>query len=146
MTTGIIFIIIAVLTIIAFQAVEIRKTMRHVNELSEIFPDAGDYNPIKSYNCTLISCGKDVSPIFERILNDINKYLTKNAKSVADYHLMKDIVDRNVDTKENEIASRLPFPLYFSQLQTLNAVGNFSQPLRRFLKSVLPVMSYNTRR
>lgn len=54
----------------------------------------------------------DGETIFNTIIDNINKYLLKNASSVADYHLIKDIVDRNCDSKEEEIATWIPFPLY----------------------------------
>lgn len=39
------------------------------------------------------------------IVSSINNYLRKNRNSTADFHLMKDIVDRNCDGAEDEINS-----------------------------------------
>ncbi len=52
------------------------------------------------------------NPIFNVILTSINRYLANNKGQVSDYYLMKDIVDRNVDAKEDEINTLIPIPLY----------------------------------
>ena len=46
------------------------------------------------------------------IVSSINNYLRKNRNSTADFHLMKDIVDRNCDGAEDEINTQIPIPLY----------------------------------
>ena len=59
------------------------------------------------------------TPTFGLIVYNINNYLRKNNNAVADYHLMKDIVDRNCEVKEEEIATLLPFPLYAGLVGTM---------------------------
>ena len=48
----------------------------------------------------------------QTIVSSINNYLQKNRNSSADFHLMKDIVDRNCDSAEEEINAQIPVPLY----------------------------------
>lgn len=55
------------------------------------------------------------------IVNSINDYL-KNNKTVSDFHLMKDIVDRNCDAKEDEIATQIPIPLYMGLVGTMAGI------------------------
>lgn len=61
------------------------------------------------------------NPIFVEITNSINKYLESN-KSVNDFYLMKDIVDRNCDSKEEEISIQTPIPLYLGLVGTMSGV------------------------
>lgn len=56
---------------------------------------------------------------FEEIKKAINVYLHNNKGSVSDYHLMKDIVDRNCDAKEEEINAQIPVPLYLGLMGTM---------------------------
>jgi hypothetical protein len=58
---------------------------------------------------------------FTTIVDSINDYL-KNNKSVSDYHLMKDIVDRNCDAKEEEISTQIPIPLYMGLVGTMAGI------------------------
>jgi len=59
--------------------------------------------------------------IFKTIIDSINNYL-KNNKSVNDFHLMKDIVDRNCDAKEEEINTQIPIPLYMGLVGTMAGI------------------------
>jgi DNA repair exonuclease SbcCD ATPase subunit len=49
----------------------------------------------------------------------INEYLANNKGQVSDYHLIKDIVDRNTETKEDEINTMIPIPLYLGLIGTM---------------------------
>lgn len=55
------------------------------------------------------------------IVDSINDYL-KNNKTISDFHLMKDIVDRNFDTKEEEIDTQIPVPLYMGLVGTMMGI------------------------
>ena len=59
------------------------------------------------------------NPVFTEIINAINSYLSNNKGSVSDFHLMKDIVDRNCDAKEEEINAQIPVPLYLGLMGTM---------------------------
>ncbi|MBQ6083844.1 MAG: hypothetical protein IJK92_05780 [Bacteroidales bacterium] len=61
------------------------------------------------------------NPTFQNIINSINTYMENN-KSVNDYHLMKDIVDRNCDSKEDEINTQTPIPLYLGLVGTMAGI------------------------
>lgn len=58
---------------------------------------------------------------FITIVESINAYMENN-KSVNDYHLMKDIVDRNCDSKEEEINTQIPIPLYLGLVGTMAGI------------------------
>ncbi|MBC5772775.1 hypothetical protein H8S95_01760 [Pontibacter sp. KCTC 32443] len=55
----------------------------------------------------------------QQIFDDINNYLVNNKGSVADYHLLKDIVDRNIDSLDEEINNSMPAPLYLGLAATM---------------------------
>lgn len=56
------------------------------------------------------------------ILRSINDYLSKNKGNVSDFHLMKDIVDRNCDSVEEEINTQIPVPLYLGLMGTMTGI------------------------
>lgn len=58
---------------------------------------------------------------FINIINSINAYMENNNSS-NDYHLMKDIVDRNCDSKEEEINTQTPIPLYLGLVGTMAGI------------------------
>ncbi len=62
------------------------------------------------------------NPIFNEIKDAINNYLSNNKGSVSDFHLMKDIVDRNCDAKEEEINTQIPVPLYLGLMGTMAGI------------------------
>ena len=57
--------------------------------------------------------------VFRIIISSINKYLINNKGQVSDYHLIKDIVDRNTEAKEDEIDTQIPLPLYLGLVGTM---------------------------
>ncbi|GBU07458.1 hypothetical protein AwDysgo_07890 [Bacteroidales bacterium] len=57
--------------------------------------------------------------VLAEIINSINNYLHKNKGAVSDFHLMKDIVDRNCDSLEEEIDAQIPIPLYLGLVGTM---------------------------
>jgi len=57
--------------------------------------------------------------VFTEISSSINEYLSANEGSVSDFHLMKDILDRNCDAKEEEINTQIPVPLYLGLVGTM---------------------------
>lgn len=62
------------------------------------------------------------NPALKVIIESINVYLEKNKGNSVDYHLMKDIVDRNCDAIEDEIQAQLPMPLYAGLAGTMSGV------------------------
>ena len=66
----------------------------------------------------LLACKNNPSENTLKILNHINTYLIRNKGIVADFHLIKDIVERNVDAKEDEIAQTVSTPLYLGLIGT----------------------------
>lgn len=62
---------------------------------------------------------KNSNKIIENIIGSINGYLENNGGSVSDFHLIKDIVDRNCDSAEEAVQSQIPMPLYYGLMGTM---------------------------
>jgi len=102
------------------------STLRQIKTFKSIFPK--DW--INSSVFTLNYQGKNVSGIssnhensvFKVIIYSLNQYITNNEGAVSDFHLMKDIVDRNCDAKEEEINTQIPVPLYLGLVGTMAGI------------------------
>lgn len=57
--------------------------------------------------------------ILIKIKESINTYLLRNKGAASDFHLIKDIVERNCDAAEDEVATELPMPLYLGLMGTM---------------------------
>ena len=57
--------------------------------------------------------------LLKDVVEEINGYLRKNKGNAADFHLIKDIVDRQLDTIDEEINHMLPVPLYLGLAATM---------------------------
>jgi hypothetical protein len=63
------------------------------------------------------------NPILSTIITAINDYLNGNKGAAADFHLMKDIVDRNCDSEEEQIQTQIPIPLYLGLVGTMLGIS-----------------------
>jgi hypothetical protein len=68
---------------------------------------------------TLIGSRVECNGIMKEILHSTNTYLLRNKGAVADFNLIRDITDRNIDSLEEEIDSTLPVPLYLGLAGTM---------------------------
>jgi hypothetical protein len=68
--------------------------------------------------------------IIQVIKEDINLYLLNNYGASVNFSIIKDIIDREVDVKDEEIANSLPTPLYLGLAATMIGIifGLFSMP------------------
>lgn len=100
----------------------IRRVESYINS-----KDDGKYDHTNLVEMTIISASSK-NDIDNQILNNINSYLIKNKGAIADYHLLKDVVDREVETLDGEINNELPAPLYLGLAATMLGIifGLFS--------------------
>jgi hypothetical protein len=68
--------------------------------------------------------------IIQRIKEDINLYLLNNYGAAVNFSIIKDIIDREVDVKDEEISNSLPTPLYLGLAATMIGIifGLFAMP------------------
>lgn len=86
-------------------------------EISELFA-APNYDVVL-VPVNLITLKNGGSTIFNKIKKALNSYLLKNKGSAADFNLMQDVVNRNVDTEDDEISHGLNIPLYLGLMGTM---------------------------
>lgn len=60
--------------------------------------------------------------VLDAIFRAINSYLYNNKGNISDFALMKDIVDRNCDSVEEEINTQIPVPLYLGLMGTMGGI------------------------
>lgn len=126
------FIIVFIVIIVTiFQSNSFLNNVNEIQNFKKTFPNSNDNYSLNYYNDTEIIIGIDSkikTPIFNTIISSINNYISKNKGAVSDFHLIKDIVDRNCDSKENEIYSQIPVPIYLglagTMLGILTGVGS----------------------
>jgi uncharacterized coiled-coil DUF342 family protein len=83
-------------------------------------PDLAAYQqPEETKEIHLIIPGFDSSNELRGIITSINIYLIKNRGASSDFHLIKDVVERNADMQEGEIGHTISLPLYLGLLGTM---------------------------
>jgi hypothetical protein len=113
-----IIVLIGVLQCVVFYA-----NYRKLQHYKDIFSNIGYLNINMSDDGFVQGINANpTNPIFNVILTSINRYLVNNKGQVSDYYLMKDIVDRNVDAKEDEINTLIPIPLYLGLIGTMSCI------------------------
>lgn len=113
--------IIAVL--IGLQVIIFIKNLRQMREFRRTFGEPG--KPIKYFakkndNGQVIGVNSDFSnPYFSRIKKSIGEYMEANAGGNIDFQLIKDAVDRNCDSIEEDANAQIPLPLYIGLAGTM---------------------------
>lgn len=71
---------------------------------------------------------EEQSTLLRKVIKTINNYLRKNKGGAADFHLVKDIVERHCDAIDEEINHKLPVPIYLGLMGTVLGIiiGLFS--------------------
>ena len=69
-------------------------------------------------------------PIINTIKEAINTYLINNHGASVNFSIIKDIIDREVEVKDDEISQSIPLPLYLGLAATMIGIifGLFSMP------------------
>ena len=132
-------LVIFVIFIIIIQFVLFAKNVRLISKLKKVLTGHFATNTTSLENVTVIRYQTEETndEVTENIENSINTYLRKNKGAVSDFSLIKDIVERNCDSLEAEIASQTPLPLYLGLMGTVAGIilglftitlnGGFSQ-------------------
>lgn len=85
---------------------------------------------IEFIEVTLVKSTVNTNIVLDKIIGSINTYLIKNKGAVSDFNLVKDIVERNCDSEDEQINTLLPIPLYLGLMGTMFGiiVGLFAMP------------------
>ena len=109
----------------------IKKEIDELNrqiEAAQTIDDTTDYiRQLKTRRYELVNDiasiqSKQKNNVWDKIVSSINRYLEKNRGSVSDFHLIKDIVDRNCDAEEEAIQTQVPMPLYYGLMGTMAGI------------------------
>lgn len=120
-------IILVITAIIWLQVSFFHKNRSKQKELKSIFPINcnNSISIVGRDDIAVIALSSETesaqpkSPVFENIILSINNYLMENKGAASDFHLIKDVVDRNCDSVEEEIATLTPIPLYLGLIGTM---------------------------
>ena len=111
---------LSILILLGIAIVEIQlfiKAWKLTDLYKNIFPNSAEFLFFDRTNLFIHSTHK--SELFKNIVSTLNRYLGENSEQVSDYHLMKDVVDRNRDVVESEIETIIPFPQYVGLIGTM---------------------------
>ena len=107
--------IVVLIIVIGFQLFVLAKTILKIIKYKTVFP--GEYELVYSQTIRIPLNSKN--EIFATIARSINTYIINNGSRANDYHLMQDIVERNCESKEEEIHSQIPTTLYAGLVGTM---------------------------
>ena len=94
-----------------------------VEEDVEVFSPEDARRALKKRICVTDSIASDHhNSVLDAIFRAINSYLSNNKGNISDFALMKDIVDRNCDSVEEEINTQIPVPLYLGLMGTMGGI------------------------
>lgn len=113
------FIVIAV---IVWQWIAYRANENRISRIKNLFPNDNNCQVIKIDDETTIK-NDSATGEFKETLNDINSYLAKNKNKTFDYHILKEIVDRNSKSLEEEVDTMLSTPLYLGLIATIFGIA-----------------------
>lgn len=109
--------IVLIFVFIGWEAYQFLNTQILIKNYKNIFPNSIEDNVKLSENIQIET--EYDSVVFNNIVSTLNRYLNENSEQVSDYHLMKDIVDRNRDISESEIETLIPFTQYIGLVGTM---------------------------
>lgn len=137
-----ILVILVILVIIVSQIYIYKNTKEKIATYKSIFPNStSSYSIVEKVIQTDNSNDKEESYVEDidtisvsqlnintnndtliEIRNALNMYLQKNRGAASDFYLMKDVVERYCDAKEEEISIQQPIPLYLGLMGTMIGV------------------------
>lgn len=120
---------IIVFIVIAFQVSFFWKNLKRMHTFRDIFSAPSSWAvQINEGGQTVSGINGEGNSVFKLIKDNINDYLGNSQGSVIDYNILKDAVDRNCETIEDEINAQMPVPLYCGLAGTMAGVivGLFS--------------------
>ena len=120
---------IIVAIVIFLQVLSFWKTLKRMGIFSRIFEETSPWGiQTSNYGQTVAGISGKGNSVFYQIKDSINDYLGNSQGSVIDYNILKDSVDRNCESVEDEINAQMPVPLYCGLAGTMAGVivGLFS--------------------
>jgi len=129
MATEYIIISFVIIIIIFFQRkvfLEVRdsiKTLRYLfPEIEKLSIESERIDEYSGLTYDKVHSEGKISLGFQEILNSTNSYLKNNKGSAADFKIIEDIGERQIETLENKIEPNISSPLYLGLLGTISGI------------------------
>ena len=122
------FIITAiVLIVLILQYKTYKGNERRIDDLKSLFPSSNNTNVVideeeDNQECTRL-VNDSATGQFKNTLEDINSYLIYNKNKTYDYQILKEIVNRNSQSLEDEVDTMLTVPLYWGLIATIFGIA-----------------------
>lgn len=111
-----------VILIVVWQVYAYIRNVQRINRLNNLF-NKNEFNTLLNENGVVSIQNNLASDDYEITLKDVNSYLAKNKNKASDYHIIKEIVERNAHSVEEEIDTMLSTPLYLGLMATIIGIA-----------------------
>lgn len=122
---GIQYFIVAIIVIVVviWQYKTYKQNEGRINNIKNLFPSNNTTSVITDEEGSTTLENNSVTGAFKSTLNDINSYLQNNKNKTFDYHILKEIVNRNAQSLEDEVDTMLSVPLYLGLIATIFGIA-----------------------
>ena len=111
-----------VILIVVWQLCSYVRNVQRINRLNNLF-SKNEFNTLLNEEGVVSIQNNLASEDYKTTLKDINSYLAKNKNKASDYHIIKEIVERNAHSVEEEIDTMLSTPLYLGLMATIIGIA-----------------------
>ena len=130
------FVSLVVIFVIAWQWKTFRENQARIKSINNLFPENDDTVIVSSEGNQNEEEDNDeeegeyiylendnASEEFKTTLDDLNSYLIYNSNKTYDYQILKEIVNRNSKSLEDEVDVMLTVPLYLGLIATIFGIA-----------------------
>ena len=111
-----------VILIVVWQLCSYVRNVQRINRLNNLF-SKNEFNTLLNEEGVVSIENNLASEDYKTTLKDVNSYLAKNKNKASDYHIIKEIVERNAHSVEEEIDTMLSTPLYLGLMATIIGIA-----------------------
>lgn len=117
-----------VIGVIVWQIITYLQNESRIKSIKNLFPDSNDTSIIidneeEGDDGVMYLENEGASEDFKNTLRDLNSYLTNNTNKTFDYQIIKEIVNRNSRSLEDEVDTMLTVPLYLGLIATIFGIA-----------------------
>lgn len=113
---------IIVFAVLVWQYKTYKDNETIIDKIKNLFPSSNTTTVVVDENSTRL-VNSSASGEFKNTLADINSYLVHNKNKTFDYHILKEIVNRNSQSLEDEVDTMLTVPLYWGLIATIFGIA-----------------------
>lgn len=122
---GIQYFIVAaiVVVVLVWQYKTYKENASRIDSIRTLFPGDDTTEIVVEEDGSTYLKNDSANSEFKSTLEDINKYLIHNKNKTYDYHILKEIVNRNSKSLEDEVDTMLTVPLYWGLIATIFGIA-----------------------